>query len=171
MYIDKQKLLKKIDKDLELSYVNNVSPFSGLLFLFCALIVFLLGTGIMIDLARTSQGIGVNLFVLFLSTAFFYVIYLIGGSWKNHIKLNKKYGKAESDSERIEQIVLVLKKKCDIEEIKEYYPVASDLFRKKILDKIFFDAIAEKYELKESFNYFELLEKLSNEKKIEIENN
>lgn len=168
--MDKKELLKQTEKDLNLDYISNIDSFTGTLFLIFSLCSFVLGVDVLFDVIREEIGKGAIFIGIFCFSGSAFVGGLTCTSWIDQKKLNKRYGKANDHFERIEQIISILRKKYNINELMEYYPFASKEFQTKILEKICADEIANKYNIEDKLNHVELFDKLLNKDKVEIEN-
>ncbi len=162
MEMNKKDFLKKIDREIEYYYSHKADIYMMLLMLIFVISLIVLSI-ISFFFENTNNNNPVLLMILLMLGLFLSV--MMSKSIFVNNKMNKKYGKNQE-----EKIKVLIHDTCSIEDMQEYYESASDTFKKYYLDVLFEKEIANSLGLEKDYDKAELLEKLKNINKLEIEN-
>ncbi len=161
MEMNKQDFLKKIDQEIEYYYFYKADIFILSLALMFAIFLIVIATiSFFLEKTHSSQILSMFLimFGVFLSAIFFKSIFV-------NNKMKKKYGKNPTKEMRV-----LIHNTCSVEDMQEYYESASYIFKQDYLDVIFEKEITKSLELEKEYDKAELLKKIKNRNKLEIEN-
>lgn len=161
--MSKRDFLKQANEDAELMEAVDVDQV--LLSFISALSIVLLGLSTNVLLNFTEVSIGDSIIGIILMIVSFILDYFIYMVLTTRRKIKKRYG--ENSKEKIKSAIC---DNCSIEEIKEYYEIASIHFKEEYLDIILVKEIANSLGLKDGYNQLELLKKVGNENTLKIEN-
>ncbi len=161
MEINKQDFLKKIEREIECYHYYKADMFILSLTLMFAIFLIVLST-IPFFSENTNSNPVLSMFLMIFGLFIFVVM---SKSIFVNNKMKKKYGKNPTKEMR-----MLIHNTCSVEDIQEYYESTSDTFKQDYLDVILEKEIAKSLGLKKDYDKAELLEKVKNIKKLEIEN-